>query len=259
MVKKISRSQGGAGRGGQGGSRAAEAEGRLHPGAPDDKAQRNFTDPESRSHARSGRWGLPAVVHLPGGGGQRSSGDSCGPRHQPALGQEPSLGNDFRRQWATPYREPIPEDVSVRWRATTLRPQVGGAGLYALASGQQVYRSRTRQCLRLVSCRQCAPLAGIHCAPLSQGLPVAGRQSCVRILGGSTLRRAYLEMDLASWAKGKYSGVRADQTGSYLPKVPTCGDWRNPDIRRFHSGWLGRIPAHHHLGLVVQAVPTVWG
>ena len=26
----------------------AEAEGRKHPGAPDDKAQRNFTDAESR-------------------------------------------------------------------------------------------------------------------------------------------------------------------------------------------------------------------
>ena len=56
----------------------AESEGRSHPGVPDDKAQRNFTDPDSRIMPRPGRAGLPAVLQLPGGGG---------PGHQPTLGQ----------------------------------------------------------------------------------------------------------------------------------------------------------------------------
>ena len=134
----------------------AESEGRNHPGVPDDKAQRNFTDPDSRimpgpgadkgmyfiwdftqlnvrPHSRvgllkyktapicslsgplrhsgvgrnpgavgpvrsynlnftypcqrPGREGLPAVLQLSGGGGQRPPGNCGGPGHQPALGQ----------------------------------------------------------------------------------------------------------------------------------------------------------------------------
>ena len=64
----------------------ARAEGRNHPGVPDDKAQRNFTDPDSRIMPGPGRAGLPAVLQLSGGGGQRSSGDRGGSRHQPAHG-----------------------------------------------------------------------------------------------------------------------------------------------------------------------------
>ena len=65
----------------------AEREGRNHPGVPDDKAQRNFTDPDSRIMPGPGGEGLPAVLQLPGGGGQRPPGDCGGPGHQPALGQ----------------------------------------------------------------------------------------------------------------------------------------------------------------------------
>ena len=72
----------------------AESEGRNHPGVPDDKAQRNFTDPDSRINARPGREGLPAVLQLPGGGGQRPPGDCGGPCHQPALGQGAGRGHD---------------------------------------------------------------------------------------------------------------------------------------------------------------------
>ena len=49
----------------------AEVEGKTHPGVPDDKAQRNFTDAESRIRPGPGRTGLPAGVQLSGGGGQR--------------------------------------------------------------------------------------------------------------------------------------------------------------------------------------------
>ena len=54
---------------------------------PDDKAQRNFTDPDSRDHARPGRSGLPAVLQLPGGGGQLPPGHCGGSGHRPTLGQ----------------------------------------------------------------------------------------------------------------------------------------------------------------------------
>ena len=46
----------------------AEAEDRKHPGVPDDKAQRNFTDAESRIMPGPGWPGLPAGVQLSGGG-----------------------------------------------------------------------------------------------------------------------------------------------------------------------------------------------
>ena len=73
----------------------AESEGRNHPGVPEDKAQRNFTDPDSRiMPGPGGREGLPAVLQLSGGGGQRASGDRGGPCHRSALGQGPGRGHD---------------------------------------------------------------------------------------------------------------------------------------------------------------------
>ena len=61
----------------------AEAEGREHSGVPDDRAQRNFTDAESRiMPAPGGREFVQA--YLSGCGGQRPAGDS-GPGHQPDL------------------------------------------------------------------------------------------------------------------------------------------------------------------------------
>ena len=73
----------------------AEAEGRKHPGVPDDKSQRNFTDAESRIMPGPRREGLPAGVQLPGGGGQRSPGDRGGAGHQPVLGQAAGRGHDL--------------------------------------------------------------------------------------------------------------------------------------------------------------------
>ena len=59
----------------------AEREGGNHPGVPDDKAQRNFTDPDSRIMPGPGRAGLPAVLQLPGGGGQLPPGHCGGSGH----------------------------------------------------------------------------------------------------------------------------------------------------------------------------------
>ena len=61
----------------------AEVEGRAHSGVPDDKAQRNFTDAESRIMPAPGGRDFVAGVQLPGGGGQRQPGDSGGSGHQP--------------------------------------------------------------------------------------------------------------------------------------------------------------------------------
>ena len=76
----------------------AEAEGREHPGnllgVPSDKAQRNFTDAESRIMPGIRRQGLPAGLQLPGGGGQRPLGDRGGPGHQPSIGQDSGSGHD---------------------------------------------------------------------------------------------------------------------------------------------------------------------
>ena len=53
----------------------AAAAGREHPGVPEDRAQFNFTDAESR------------IMPAPGGGGQRPPGHRGGPCYQPALEQ----------------------------------------------------------------------------------------------------------------------------------------------------------------------------
>ena len=64
----------------------AEAEGGKHPGVPDDKAQRNFTDTESRIIPAPGGKNFLQSVQLSGGGGQRSPGDRGGAGHQPDFG-----------------------------------------------------------------------------------------------------------------------------------------------------------------------------
>ena len=72
----------------------ATAAGREHTGVPEDKAQRNFTDPESRIMPGPGGRGFRPGVQLPSGGGQRAPGHRGGPGHQPALGQGPGREHD---------------------------------------------------------------------------------------------------------------------------------------------------------------------
>ena len=64
----------------------AEAEGGNHPGVPDDKAQRNFTDTESRIIPAPGGKDFLQAYNWSGGGGQRSPGDRGGAGHQPDFG-----------------------------------------------------------------------------------------------------------------------------------------------------------------------------
>ena len=60
-------------------AKQAESEGRNHPGVPDDGAQQNFTDPDSRIMPAPGGRDSPTTA-------RRWSG-SGGPGHQPAVGQ----------------------------------------------------------------------------------------------------------------------------------------------------------------------------
>ena len=56
----------------------AEGKGRNPSGVPADKAQREFHRSRVPHHAGPGRPGLHPGLQLPGGGGQRSSGDRGG-------------------------------------------------------------------------------------------------------------------------------------------------------------------------------------
>ena len=71
----------------------ADREGRNHPGVPDDRAQRNFTDPDSRIMPGPGRRDFQKVLQLSGGGGQHPPGDRGGPGHQCHLGQAAGGGH----------------------------------------------------------------------------------------------------------------------------------------------------------------------
>ena len=71
----------------------ADREGRNHPGVPDHRAQRNFTDPDSRIMPGPGRRDFQKVLQLSGGGGQHPPGDRGGPGHQCHLGQAAGGGH----------------------------------------------------------------------------------------------------------------------------------------------------------------------
>ena len=72
----------------------AESEGTITPGCP--MTRRGGTSPTRTpgSCPAPGREGLPAVLQLPGSGGQRASGDRGGLCHRSALGQGSGRGHD---------------------------------------------------------------------------------------------------------------------------------------------------------------------
>ena len=73
---------------------AEQAEGKDHPGVPDDQAQRNFTDAESRIMPAPGARDFLSASGGSGGGGQPTSGGSGGAGHQPGFGQAAGGGDD---------------------------------------------------------------------------------------------------------------------------------------------------------------------
>ena len=64
----------------------AEAEGRKHPGVPDDKAQRNFTDTESRIIPAPGGKDFLQAYNCQAVVDSASPGDRGGAGHQPDFG-----------------------------------------------------------------------------------------------------------------------------------------------------------------------------
>ena len=143
----------------------------------------------------------------------------------------------------TPYREPIPEDVSVLAHSTLL-PQVGDQP-GPFRQGQQVLSLQDQQCLRLLPCRPMCPLAGYTVAPL-QGLPVqVGR-----------VGEAHTEPHIAPGVPdlALHLAIGLGMEGQVQPYLETYlqGEILHPPVP-FRPA--GRIPAHHHLGLVVQPAP----
>ena len=70
----------------------AEVEGKTHPGVPDDKAQRNFTDAESRIMPGPGGRDFLQAYNCQAVVDQRPPGHRGGPGHQPDLGQAAGRG-----------------------------------------------------------------------------------------------------------------------------------------------------------------------
>ena len=180
----------------------AEREGGNHPGVPDDKAQRNFTDPDSRiMPGPGGRAGLPAVLQLPGGGGQLPPGHCGGSGHRPTLGQAAGGshgGGDHRQRGRGAER-------SIRRRRVLL----GQGGGWAIRPGSGPVRRAGEDPPR-PGVGASAP--GPHTqGPLTQGpdAPQAAYEA-----GPGALR--------AQDGDGG-TGVRPDQAGPGLPAVPAAG------------------------------------
>ena len=142
----------------------------------------------------------------------------------------------------TPYREPIPEDVSVLAHSTLL-PQVGDQP-GPFRQGQQVLSLLDQQGLRMMPCRAMYPPTGYTVAPL-QGLPVqvcrVGEANTGPLIAPGVpdpalnlLRRAYLTplstLPLV-WAwKGKHSrNSKATRKESPASVGSIPAGWTHPD------------------------------
>ena len=175
----------------------AEREGRNHPGVPDDKAQRNFTDPDSRIMPGPGgrdfqqSYNCQAVV---------DRGHCGGSGHRPTLGQAAGGshgGGDHRQRGRGAER-------SIRRRRVLL----GQGGGWAIRPGSGPVRRAGEDPPRQ-GVGASAP--GPHQGPLTQGpdAPQAAYE-----VGPGALR--------AQDGDGG-TGVRPDQAGPGLPAVPAAG------------------------------------
>ena len=89
----------------QAAAKRAEAEGRKHPGVPDDKAQRNFTDAESRIMPGPGGKDFLPAYNCQAVVDSAHPGDRGGPCHQPNYGQATGGGDaagDHRQRRCSP-------------------------------------------------------------------------------------------------------------------------------------------------------------
>ena len=143
----------------------------------------------------------------------------------------------------TPYREPLPVDVAILAHPTLL-PQVGGQPR-PFRQGQRVLSLLDQQGIRPLPCRPMPQPTGYTIA-LLQGQPVQdGRVGEVNtephIAPGAIDPALHLAIALGPVAPAQ----------SYL-ETYLQGEILHPPVP-FRPA--GRIPAHHHLGLVVQPAP----
>ena len=179
----------------------AEREGGNHPGVPDDKAQRNFTDPDSRHHARPGRAGLPAVLQLPGGGGQLPPGhcggsatDQPSDKRQAVVMVEETIGNVGA----------VPKEVSADAGYYSAKAV---DGLYDLGVDPFVAPEKTRH--------------GRVLEPAPRGRIPKGLSPRDRMRRKLRTKRGRERYALRMETGG--TGVRPDQAGPGLPAVPAAG------------------------------------
>ena len=192
----------------------AEAEGRKHPGVPDDKAQRNFTDAESRIMPGPGgkdflpAYNCQAVV-------DSAPGDRGGAGHQPDYGQATGGGDaagDHRQRRCSPQG-------SIR-RCWLL---LGKGSRRAFCSGRGPVRRAgadpPRQSGSAGAPRSHTPSA----VPQGPDAAQAADQA-----GSPTLRVAHGDGGV---------GLRPDQAGTGFPAVPDAGPGKGqrrvvPDLHR---------------------------
>ena len=74
----------------------ADAEGKKHPGVPGDKAQRNFTNPDSRTMPCPGERDFQQPYNYQAVVDSAHPGDRGGPSHQPGIGQATGSNHDGR-------------------------------------------------------------------------------------------------------------------------------------------------------------------
>ena len=106
----------------------AEVEGKTHPGEPEDKAQRNFTDAESRIMPGPGGRDFQQAYNCQAVVDHAHQGHRGSPGHQPVLGQAAGRGHDcgdYRQRRCSPQ-------VSIRRRRLLL----GKGSRRALCSGR---------------------------------------------------------------------------------------------------------------------------
>ena len=129
--------------------------------------RRSGTSPtRTPAHARPGRAGLPAVLQLPGGGGQLPPGHCGGSGHRPTLGQAAGGshgGGDHRQRGRGAER-------SIRRRRVLL----GQGGGWAIRPGSGPVRRRQGPLTHLVRSRQIKqpPAVPADCVPRQPYLPV---------------------------------------------------------------------------------------
>ena len=200
-----------------------EAEGKEHPGVPDDKAQRNFTDAESRIMPGPGGRDFLQAYNCQAVVDQRPPGDRGGSGHQPVLGQAAGCGDDagdHRQRRCSP-------PGSIRRRRLLLgkgsrRPSGPGRGPIRRAGADPPRQSGSAG----------APRAHTQSA-VPQGPDAA---EVADQTGSATLCPAHGDGG---------AGLRPDQGGPGFPPVPAAGLGEGP----------GRVVPDLHRPQPAQAVP----